>query len=76
MIGGGVRIGGVVRRRRVDLWHRGGDQLPGACNIGLAAGAGEQPVVADAVKPLGQDVDQEAPDELVGGEGEAGEFRP
>ena len=43
-----------------------GDQLSGARDIGLAAGAGEQPVVADAVEPLGQDVEQEAPDELVG----------
>lgn len=33
---------------------------------GLAAGAGEEAVVADAVEPLGQDVEQEAPDELIG----------
>jgi hypothetical protein len=32
--------------------------------LGLAAGAGEQPVVADAVKSLRQNVEQEAPDEL------------
>src|SRR3954465_13461162 len=33
-----------------------------------SAAAGEQPIVADAVEPLGQDVKQETPDELVGGE--------
>jgi hypothetical protein len=42
--------------------HGRGDQLPGARDIGLAAGASEQPIVADTVEPLGQDVDQEAPD--------------
>ena len=47
-----VWIGGVVRRRRLDLWHWGGDQLPGACDIGLTAGARQQPVVTDAVKPF------------------------
>ena len=64
--GAGVPIGGVVLAGgSIDGIGRG-DQLPGARDIGLAAGAGEQPVVADAVKPLGQDVEQEAPDELVG----------
>ena len=42
-------------------------QFPGVGEVGLAAGAGEQPVVADAVKALGQDVHEEAADELVGG---------
>ena len=63
-----VRIGGVGRCRWIDRRHWGGEQLPGACHVGLAAGAGEQPVVADAVKPLWQNVEQEAPDELLGGE--------
>ena len=67
MIGRGVRIGCVVRCRRIDLRHWGGHQLPGARDVGLAAGAGQQPVVADAMKPLWQNVEQEAPDELVGG---------
>jgi len=66
MIGRGVRIGGVVHCRRIDRRHWSGHQLSGARDVGLAAGAGQQPVVADAMKPLGQDVEQEAPDELVG----------
>ena len=33
-----------------------------------SAGAGQQPVMADAMKPLWQNVEQEAPDELVGAE--------
>ena len=40
--------------------------VPWRARCWFAAGAGEQPVVADAVEPLGQDVEQEAPDELVG----------
>src|SRR4051794_16840144 len=69
MIGRGVRIGCIPCRRRGGLWDRGGDQLPGACDVGFAAGTCEQPIMADAVKSLGQDVKQEAPDELVSSEG-------
>jgi hypothetical protein len=47
MIGGEVRIGCVVRCRRINRRQRGGDQLLGADDIGLAAGAGQQPVMAD-----------------------------
>src|SRR5215472_7727392 len=68
MIGGGVRIGGVVHCRRINLRHWSSQQLPGARDVGLAAGAGQQPVVADAMKPLWQYVEQKAPDELVGTE--------
>jgi hypothetical protein len=39
---------------------------PGTRDIGFAAGAGEQPVMADVMEPFGQDVQQEAPNELVG----------
>jgi len=49
MIGCGVRIGGVVRCWLIDLRYWGGHQLPGARDVGLAAGAGQQPVVADAM---------------------------
>src|SRR5689334_1521702 len=50
--GGGGLIGVVVHSRRI--WRQwDGDQLPGARDVRFAAGAGEQPVVADAVKPLG-----------------------
>src|SRR5215467_10940706 len=68
MIGGGVRIGDVVHCRRINLRHWSIYQLPGARDVGLAAGAGQQPVVADAMKPLWQNVEQKAPDELVGAE--------
>ena len=64
--GAGVPIGVVARDQGIDRWHGRGDQLPGTRDIGLAAGAGEQPVMADAMEPLGQDVEHEAPDELVG----------
>ena len=67
MIGRGVRIGCVVCCQRLDLRHWGGHQLPGTRNVGLAAGTGEQPIVADAMKPLWQNMEQEAPDELVAG---------
>src|SRR5215468_1797961 len=52
MIGGGVGIDRVVRCRRLDLRYWGGHQFPGVRDVGLAAGAGQQPVVADAMKPL------------------------
>src|SRR5215469_6165228 len=68
MIGHDLRIGGVACCRWLDLRHWGGHQLLGARDIGLAAGAGQQPVVADAMKPLWQNVEQKAPDELVGAE--------
>jgi hypothetical protein len=52
MIGRGLWVGGVVRCRRINLRHWSGHQLPGASDVGLAAGTGQQPVVADAMKPL------------------------
>src|SRR5215472_16905290 len=68
MIGRGVRIGGVVHCRRINLRHWSSHQLPGVRNVRPAAGARQQPVVADAMKPLWQNVEQKAPDELVGAE--------
>src|SRR5215472_11973725 len=68
MIGRGVWIGRVVRCQWLDGCHWVGHQLLGARNVGFAAGGGEQPVVADAMKPLWQNVEQEAPDELLGTE--------
>src|SRR5262249_20599811 len=41
------------------------EQLTSACDIGGAGAIGEQPIMADAVEALGQDVNEEAPDELV-----------
>src|SRR6516162_1893099 len=52
MIGRGAGIGDVMRGRRINLRYCGGHQLLGTRDVGLASGAGEQPVVADAMKPL------------------------
>ena len=41
------------------------EQLAGACDVVGAGGLGEQAVVADTVEALGQNVDEEAADELV-----------
>jgi hypothetical protein len=68
MIGRGVGIDFVVRCRRIDCRHWDGHQRLGTRNVGFAAGAGQQSVVADAMKPLWQNVELEAPDELVGAE--------
>ena len=68
VIGRGVWIDRIVRCRRIDRRHWGGHQLVGSRNIGLAAGAGQQTVMADAMKALWQNVEQEAPDKLVGAE--------
>ena len=48
--------------RRSDV-----QQFARECEAGLAGGAGEQPIVTDAVEPTRQDMEQEAADELVGG---------
>ena len=47
MIGRGARIGGVVHCRRINLRHWRGDQLPGARDVGLAAGAPQLPSTAE-----------------------------
>src|SRR6516162_9965069 len=52
MMSRGVWIGGVVHCRRISLSHWRGHQLPGARDVSLAASAGQQPVVADPMKPL------------------------
>ena len=58
----------VVRFFRVVVIGRRGDvqQFAGEREAGLAGGAGEQAIVADAVEAARQDVEQEAADELVG----------
>lgn len=43
-------------------------QFAGACEAGLASGAGEQAVVPDATEARRQNMQQEAADELVGRE--------
>src|SRR5215471_10607283 len=45
-----------------------GKQLARACDVVGASVFGEQAVMADAVEAFGQHVDEEAADELVGGE--------
>ena len=50
-------------------WWCYSQEFAGAHEIGLARGSGEQAVVADAVEPAWQKVEQEAADELVGAEG-------
>src|SRR5262249_33425389 len=45
-----------------------GKQLARACDVVGASVLGEQAVMADAVQAFGQRVDEEAADELVGGE--------
>jgi len=49
-------------------WRRRREQRAGQRDIELAAAAGEQAIVTDAVEALGQNVEQEAADELVGAE--------
>ena len=62
-----VRVGewGKHRRRR---W-RGIEELAAAGQLGLAGAVAEQSVVADALEAVGQDMQQEASDELVRVEG-------
>ena len=58
----GVGAGGTV----AGLRH--GEQLAGSRDVVGSVTVGEQPIVSDAMEALRQHVDQEAPDELVGGE--------
>ena len=44
----------VVFRRRSDV-----QQFARECEAGLAGGAGEQPIVTDAVEPTWEDMEQE-----------------
>jgi len=54
---------------RVFLFGRfGPEQGSDLCDVGLAASTGKQAIVADTMKTSGQNVDQEAADELVGGQ--------
>jgi len=65
-----ARRSGVERlfgRVIIGRW-RDGEQFAGARVAGLARRTREQAIVADAVEPARQDVEQEAADELVGAE--------
>jgi energy-coupling factor transporter ATP-binding protein EcfA2 len=46
-------------------WVREAEEPTGQCDVGGPVGVGEEAVVTDAVEPVGQDMDQEAADELV-----------
>jgi hypothetical protein len=56
--------GRIVGRRGGDI-----EQTARAFEMILAPGAGEEAIVADAVEPTRQGVEQEAADELVSGDG-------
>src|SRR6516165_6124168 len=58
-------IAGPARRSWVGYGEEPADQ----CNVVGPVGIGEEAVVTDAMKSVGQDMDQEAADELVGVEG-------
>ena len=66
----GARLGliAVIGALVLIAWRRCGEQRAHAGDILGADAAGEQAVVADAVKAGRQDVDEEAADELAGGE--------
>src|SRR4051812_50084076 len=75
-ISGAVCLGCVVRCRRLCRRLRGGDQLPGPCDVGLAGGAGEQAVVAGVGETLGADGQEEETGEIVKREGYPAKSRP
>src|SRR5256886_15992893 len=61
-----VVIGSIsIGRFALRLWRN--EQFADARDVVGAGGVGQQAVVADAVEPLGQDVDEEWADELVCG---------
>ena len=61
-------VGRFHRLQGCRLLRRDRQQLAGAGDAGLASGTGEQAIMPDAVEPARQNVEQEAADELVGGE--------
>jgi len=65
----GGSCAGVLGRFRDRRWWQLMQQLSDRWDIVLAVGVGEQPVVADAVKAGGQDMQQEAAHELLGRDG-------
>src|SRR6516165_5600115 len=58
----------IVRPARRS-WVGYGEEPADQCNVVGPVGIGEEAVVTDAMKSVGQDMDQEAADELVGVEG-------
>ena len=67
---GSRRVSGMISAVRLRLMSGpvGPEQGPDLRDVGLALRAGQQAVMPDAVKAVGQHVDQEPADELVGGQ--------
>src|SRR5205085_3156835 len=61
-----VTIFGVIARPARRSWVGYGEEPAGQCNVVGPVGIGEEAVMTDAMKSVGQDMDQEAADELVG----------
>ena len=61
-----LTIAGAVGVTGRNLWRRYIEQLTRSRDIRGAPAVGKETVVSDAVETVGQDVDQEAADELVG----------
>src|SRR5215471_7946823 len=59
-------IFGVIARPARRSWVGYGEEAAGQCNVVGPVGVGEEAVVTDAMKSVGQDMDQEAADKLVG----------
>ena len=56
----------MIARPARRSWVGYGEEPAGQCNVVGPVGIGEEAVVTDAMKSVGQDMDQEAADELVG----------
>lgn len=50
---------------RFLLWRKRPDQNAGLCDVGLALCTSQQPIVADAMEAIGQDMHEEPADELL-----------
>src|SRR5436190_8371400 len=59
-------IFGVIALPARGSWVGYGEEPAGQCNVVGPVGISEEAVVTDAMKSVGQDMDQEAADELVG----------
>src|SRR5262249_56469796 len=59
-------IFGVIARPARWSWVGYGEEPAGQCNVVGPVGIGEEAVVTDAMKSVGQDMDQEAADGIVG----------
>src|SRR2546430_9503337 len=58
-------IFGVIARPARRSWVGYGEEPADQCNVVGPVGIGEEAIVTDAMKSVGQDMDQEAADELV-----------